>query len=477
MTATPAAAPVLRVLAPAHRQPELAWVCGVLFDRWLGLPAEVRVQPGPDVVVQVLDGGRVAAEVCWTDVFLAAADARWGQPDTLPPVPPPMWPLPDPALAARVGEPSLARLFGDGRFTHDLQGDVPRLRLPLDVTGSAFFLLSRYEEDVAGAARDRHGRFPGAASVAHRAGLALRPLVDEWVEALWWALQQVAPGLQRRPRQARTWVSCDVDAPFSGTGLRGLRQAASALVNDRSLRGAAGALLNTVARPLGVRRFDAYDCFDWMLDANERAGQRLSCFFLALARPAAVDGHYTLGQPAVAALLRSLVARGHEVGLHGSYRSVDDAVLQARERDALRAAVAAAGGDAAEVLGARQHYLRWRGAHSARQVDALGFRYDSTLDFSDVAGFRCGTCHAYPMFDLAARRPLALLQRPLVLMEVTVASPVYLGLGYGDAAAALMHGLRARCRRFGGEFSLLWHNSNLGSPEARALYRSLLADA
>ena len=91
-----------------------------------------------------------------------------------------------------------------------------------------------------------------------------------------------------------------------------------------------------------------------------------------------------------------------------------------------------------------------------------------------MAGFRCGTCHAYTLFDLAAGQPTTLLERPLVLMEVTVTSPVYLGLGHGDEAAALMLGLRARCRRFGGEFSLLWHNSNLVLAPARRLYRTLI---
>ncbi|HMC17387.1 MAG TPA: hypothetical protein VKI18_17255, partial [Albitalea sp.] len=107
-------------------------------------------------------------------------------------------------------------------------------------------------------------------------------------------------------------------------------------------------------------------------------------------------------------------------------------------------------------------------------LDALGLAYDSTLGFPDVAGFRCGTCHAYPMFDLVERRALSLLERPLVLMEVTVIAPTYMNLGHGDAAFSLMTGLRDSCRRFGGEFALLWHNSNLADPRAREMYQALI---
>ena len=41
--------------------------------------------------------------------------------------------------------------------------------MTVDVLGSIFFLLTRYEEIVIGT-RDRHGRFPASASIAGREG-------------------------------------------------------------------------------------------------------------------------------------------------------------------------------------------------------------------------------------------------------------------------------------------------------------------
>ena len=457
----------LVVRAPAHRAAELGWVCGVIFERWLGLPFRIETHSPPLVIVEAGSGS-----VQWSDAFFSKADPRWLAADSLPGAPPQAWALPDRDLQERIGQPSLAQFFGDGRF-EDKPGAV---HLPIDISGSIFFMLSRYEEAAAGAPVDRHGRFPGREGVAQRAGLALRPLVDEWVELLWWALQRVAPGLVRRPRVPRVWVSCDVDAPYSPgakSAALALRQSASHLVNDRSPRLAAQALLNAAASRVGVTRFDAFDTFDWMLDCNERAGNRMSFFFLSVKRPQRIDGCYELDEARIATLIARIVQRGHEIGLHGSYASVEHSARLSVELNDLKHAVARAG-STQTAFGGRQHYLRWRNSDTARSLDALGLAYDSTLGFPDIAGFRCGTCHAYPMFDLQRQQALSLLERPLVLMEATVISSTYLNLGHGDEAMSLMMGLRDSCRRFGGEFALLWHNSNFGEPRAREMYEALI---
>jgi len=73
------------------------------------------------------------------------------------------------------------------------------------------------------------------------------------------------------------------------------------------------------------------------------------------------------------------------------------------------------------------------------------------------------------VFDVAAREPLPLRERPLVAMETAALDR--LGLTHEQAAHRLAS-LREACRRFGGQFTLLWHNSLLATRRARRLYEA-----
>jgi hypothetical protein len=74
------------------------------------------------------------------------------------------------------------------------------------------------------------------------------------------------------------------------------------------------------------------------------------------------------------------------------------------------------------------------------------------------------------------RQPLALQQRPLVLMECSVIAERYMGLGYSEAALQLMLKLKERSLSIGGEFTLLWHNSHFSRGEDKVFYREMIGN-
>ena len=49
------------------------------------------------------------------------------------------------------------------------------------------------------------------------------------------------------------------------------------------------------------------------------------------------------------------------------------------------------------------------------------------------------------------------------------------GDSYFDQALELMLTLKQRALRYGGDFTLLWHNSHLDRPQDREFYRALVA--
>jgi hypothetical protein len=325
-----------------------------------------------------------------------------------------------------------------------------------DVLGTCFFMLTRYEEAVPGE-RDAHGRFPASASFAARHGLLERAIVNELVEQLWTQLERELPRLRRNPRSFRMLPSHDVDVPFSPASLaRRARLAAVDVVKRRDVR-------------LATRRFvgDPFDTFDWLMDESEQNGVRSAFYFLA-AHTGPADGSrpYSLDDPRVRDLLGRIHARGHEVGVHGSYETWRDPARLAREADAVRAAAGTSS------LGGRQHYLRWANPDTWRGYEEAGLAYDTTLTFADAPGFRCGVCWEFPVFDLAARRTLTLRERPLVAMEASLLQ--YQGLDH-EATRTKLIALKDTCRRHDGDFTLLWHNDRLWWRGAQDLYRDVLA--
>ncbi|WP_018176949.1 polysaccharide deacetylase family protein [Thioalkalivibrio sp. AKL8] len=491
----------LLVEAPNGRCPERDYVLGVLLGDFLGLSWRREVSERQDVRITL---GGLPGEIRLPDILFSVADADWLTEASMPRRPFAQWDTRDLAKDITLVDPTVPVIYGGhpipvgaqppGRSnaSHGHASDDGkrqnagaeafavledgRVSLPIDIFGSAFFMLSRYEELVT-PDRDEHDRFPAWASLAYREGFLERPIVDEYVEILWAAMQRLWPGLQRKKRQPRTFVTCDVDNPYAAytkTMAATLRKMGGDLLKRRSVPEAVRTLRNTLATRRGDYRHDPFDTFDWMMGVNEAAGNRMAFYFIVDHSVPGMDGHYSIDEPRIRQLMRRIHERGHEIGLHGSYGTYRDPAQIRHEVERLRAVMAEEAIDQ-EVLGCRQHYLRWDSRKTAQYLSDAGFHYDTTLSFADHAGFRCGTCHAYALYDLLQRCPLLVKERPLVLMECSVLSPVYGGHGYSDKTLRTMRRFKEITQKFGGEFVLLWHNSYFQNTNDRYFYQRLVS--
>lgn len=70
-----------------------------------------------------------------------------------------------------------------------------------------------------------------------------------------------------------------------------------------------------------------------------------------------------------------------------------------------------------DVLGCRQHLLRFEVPTTWRIQEKAGFVYDTTLSFADHDGFRCGICLPSEPYDLVENRILSLWEIPLTVMD------------------------------------------------------------
>jgi uncharacterized protein DUF7033 len=464
--------PTLLIDAPPGREPERRYILDVVLCDWLGLDWRLRVEERPDVRI-CLDGDASGRCVLLPDVLFGAPAHEWLTAASLPT--PPLSSVTVGAAGSgplRAGE-RLPTLYGSSSAAASPIADPDADRLEVDIFGSAFFMLTRYEEIVV-SDRDRYGRFSASSSVAGRAGLLRSPIVDSYVELLWSALERAWPGLRRKSRRFGVLITHDVDDPLATLGrgpVRVVRQLAADLLLRRDLGLAARRVRAVAGARRGDHRLDPYNTFDFLMDVSERNDTRSAFYFLANRSPNPLDGTYLLEHPWVQSLIGHIHRRGHEVGLHASFHSYRDPARTRDEFDRLRA-VAEAQGVRQEQWGGRQHYLRWDNPVTWANWSAAGLTYDITLAYHDAVGFRTGTCHPYRVFDLLQRRPLELEERPFQVMDGTLFS--YMSLA-PDAAHAAVLDLALECRRFGGSLGLLWHNSELPTDGQRRWYSSLVA--
>ncbi|MBO2009099.1 DUF7033 domain-containing protein [Hymenobacter negativus] len=337
-------------------------------------------------------------------------------------------------------------------FFFDHQAEAPLLTLSAgraainaDIISAAFYLLSGWQEYFLDT-RDRHGRFPYAASVQKQYGFVALPVVNYYFDVLKTAVEHVSG--QRL--QTRRWAGAAPFAAFITHDIDNLRSGwkapAKAALKQGQLLRFGQQLWRHLTQP------DAWDNLETVADTVASYGAR-STFFMLLERRPGVDGtpnaDYAI-TPALRQRLQLLKQQGSEICLHGSIGTAADVAHLGREVKILQP----------DTQGLRFHYLRWEPRSTPNLIDAAEcFRYDSTLGFAEHFGFRNSYCHPFFPFNFATGEAHTFLEIPLNVMDATLHHPNYLQLQPQDIMPALQPML-AEVERFVGVATVLWHNDH-----------------
>jgi hypothetical protein len=168
-------------------------------------------------------------------------------------------------------------------------------------------------------------------------------------------------------------------------------------------------------------------------------------------------------------ILDALVRAGQEVGLHGSFATMDDEAAMAGEKERLAALI---GG---KVAGIRQHYLRMRPGATQRMMRASRFAYDATYGFSDRNGFRLGAADILAGWDAREGRESGLAEVPLTWMDRALSK--YKGIEDPHRWVDDALELAEKVRMVGGLWVGLWHpnmTDPLGFPGAPRAFPRLI---
>jgi hypothetical protein len=329
--------------------------------------------------------------------------------------------------------------------------------------------------DVAGAEaesrsslRDRYGRVPSSANPLVIDHSERRPVVSEAAVALRDRVREAAG--RRCVRVLAPWpdgkrwaaaFTHDVDVVAGWPAFTGLRLVE--LVRKGEVRRAG----RVIAAALGAIGSDpAWRGMADVLTAERGAGV-VSTWFLLCGTPTwstfrAGDLTYSPESPTVKRLLDALAAAGHEIGLHGSFATYDNAEEFATQRRRL----------GANRAGVRQHYLRMWPGPTQRAMRTAGYTYDATFGFPDRNGFRLGSADIVPSSFAEG-----LDEVPLVWMDRALSK--YRGIEDPNAWVDDALELAAAARAVEGLWVGLWHcnlTPPLGYPDAPAAYTRLLAE-
>jgi peptidoglycan/xylan/chitin deacetylase (PgdA/CDA1 family) len=457
---------MLKITIPSNLSSQRQYILNVLLTEFLGISFSTETKEINNIQI-LYENKRLTI----ADIFFN--NCHWLQPESMPSLPLKHWNVIQDIAEVNLVLDYVPVIFADKVY---FKPKSDGLYLGLDIFGSAFFMLSRYEEAIK-PNRDTYNRFPASASIAYKAGFLDRPIIDEYVEILWAAMKRVWPRLQRKKRDCQISFTCDVDQPYSphikSVPLT-IKKIAGDIIKRKNINMALKSAVNSVISKFNKFNYEPNHTFDWIMDINERAGNKVMFNFIAGSIVDGMDGVYSLDEKRIQSLMRHIHERGHEIGLHGSYGSYNSVNQLSLEANRLRKIM-----DEERIyqnkIGNRQHYLRWSILETARNLELAGIDYDTTLGYADYPGYRCGTSFEYPMYDLINRKPLKLKQKPLILMECSVLDDNYLGFGLTDKALEFMLTLKKRSLKFGGNFVLLWHNDNLIEPAEKQIFKVLVS--
>jgi hypothetical protein len=303
-------------------------------------------------------------------------------------------------------------------------------------------------------ARDAVGRIPFSSSIFARYSLdERRPYAAVAMFLLESAIRARAPEFPVQaspPAGISHAVVCSHDVDFipSGRASSVWRLMKNSMI---SLRESPGLAANIGARALSVAvgGNDPLKNIERLAQWEQACGVAASFFFIPR-HGHRRDANYRVEHESVVRLMQRLQVMGMEIGVHGSYTSLETDNGLRDEFDSLRQL-------GLRPQGGRQHWLRFTLDRLIPAVERAGALYDASVGWHDRVGFRAGACFPYPPYNFAEERPARFLEFPLAVMDQALPSG-------RDDAHAVIERLLASSHAYGwGGISLLWHPAAFGA--------------
>jgi hypothetical protein len=318
--------------------------------------------------------------------------------------------------------------------------------MDFDFFSAVFYMISRYEEYLH-VNRDMHGRFPSGQSLAFRMGFHDRPVVDEWIYFFAAEICKMFPDLALPSRSFVFQPTIDIDNAFAFKH-KGLLRSLGGYIRSLFRFDFSEMLLRT--KVLFGRRKDPYDTINYIKNIHRQFSLNPVIFILG-----GVYGSYDKNISYRNRNFRKLVIESRAAGivaLHPSYSS-----LQRRALLHEKSMLEKISGNV--IRNSRQHFLIINLPDTYRNLKEAGIESDYSMGFSDLNGFRAGTCTPFYFYDLVDECRKDILVYPFQVIDVAF---MHQDLSQEEAMVQI-ETIIERVKQVNGLFISVWHNESLGN--------------
>ncbi len=323
-----------------------------------------------------------------------------------------------------------------------------------DYLKSCFYLLSGYHEYKSNK-KDSLGRYDYYQSVQHELNITNIPLVNYYFEIIISGLQAF---LQK---DNQSIIKKKLFNPFGFFLTHDVDRVRLYNINNflycsKSLLGFAKEkmpfryrLYSFIDAFAGFfKRTDPFWTFPFMREVERKNGFKSAFYFLDHLPD---HKNYDFTSDKIRKLIASLEKEGCEIGMHSTVEatlSLNESIIM---KNKLQKVVKT------KIVGNRNHILLFHIPMSMIILKKSGYQYDSTLGYANHEGFRNSFCYPFKLFDFENDEMIDdIWEIPLTVMDCTLFD--YRKLSYNQAFHSVIS-LINEIKKFGGIFTLLWHNS------------------
>jgi len=324
--------------------------------------------------------------------------------------------------------------------------------LPFDIFALSFYLLTRYEEYLPHR-KDVYGRFPASESLAFKQGFLHKPLVDVLVLKFVRKLKdQFGSKLfsssiyEIFPQYLATY---DIDQAYAYLHKSFTRTVGGLL--KHALRFDMQEVKRRIAVLTG-RQKDPFDTYHLIEKIKQQYPVKNYFFILFAAKNSRYDRGLNPENRNFQRLILQLKREG-EIGCHPSFASA----IAPSNRTLSREIYNLTDLTMNVMVCSRSHYLLLDFPETYQRYINKYIKYDFTLGYPELPGFRASTCKPFRFFDLSSDflTPLELI--PLIYMDSTLQR--YMRLSPAEALETIKQLIDA-VKAVQGIFVSLWHNES-----------------